>query len=80
MHTGMLWFNNSQQTLEHKIKGAVDYYQKKYGCKPNLVMVHPSMLDATAPDGMRFESDGLTIRSYRPLLPGHLWIGMEDQS
>jgi hypothetical protein len=24
--------------------------------------------------------DGLTVRAYRPVLPGHLWIGIEDES
>lgn len=79
MHTGMLWFDNSSIPLSAKIEKATEYYEEKYGRKPNLVLVHPSMLDATAPDGMRFESDGLTIRSYRPVLPGHIWIGIQDR-
>jgi len=24
--------------------------------------------------------EGLTVRTYRPILPGHLWIGMEDKN
>jgi hypothetical protein len=23
---------------------------------------------------------GMTVRPYRPVLPGHLWIGIEDKS
>lgn len=80
MHTGMLWFDNSQTTLSAKINKAIAYYEKKYGHKPDLVLVNPSMLDGTAPNGMRFESDGLTVRSYRPVLPGHIWIGIEDKA
>jgi hypothetical protein len=34
------------------------------------------MLDAGQ---TQFELGKLTIRPYRPVLPGHLWIGVEDQ-
>lgn len=29
MHTGMLWFDDTQTTLDNKIKKAAEYYQKK---------------------------------------------------
>ena len=45
MHTGMLWFDNSQTALNIKIQKAVDYYHKKYGRIPDLCLVHPSMLE-----------------------------------
>src|SRR6185369_2994413 len=45
MHTGMLWFDNSQSTLPVKIQKAVEYYHKKYGRNPDLCLVHPSMLE-----------------------------------
>jgi hypothetical protein len=77
MHTGMLWFDNSNKTVTEKIQGAVDYYVKKYGRKPDLCLVHPSMIDA--PNGSSFSSDGLTVRPFRPVLPGHIWIGIEDK-
>ena len=48
MHTGMLWFDNSQTALNIKIQKAVDYYHKKYGRTPDLCLVHPSMLEAHA--------------------------------
>lgn len=73
MHTGMLWFDNSPAALETKIQKAVDYYQKKFGRRPDLCLVHPSMLkDAPPVEGK------ITVRPYRPVLPGHLWIGVED--
>jgi hypothetical protein len=75
MHTGMLWFDNSQATLNTKIQKAVDYYHKKYGHIPDLCLVHPNMLiDA------KLEEDGITVRPYRPVLPGHIWIGVEDEN
>ena len=79
MTTGMLWFDNSTSPLSIKIKKAMDYYQKKYGRMPDMVLVHPSAL-GDGLEGSRFSSDGLTIRAYRPVLPGHLWLGVEDKS
>ncbi len=75
MHTGMLWFDNSQIALDIKIQKAMDYYRKKYGQMPDLCLVHPSMLKDTPLEGRK-----ITIRPYRPVLPGHIWIGVEDNN
>ncbi len=75
MHTGMLWFDNSNTTLRQKIQKAVDYYEKKYGRQPDLCLVHPSMLEK---DQSQLEISKLTVRPYRPVLPGHIWIGIEE--
>ena len=75
MHTGMLWFDNSQTALNTKIRKAIDYYHKKYGRSPDLCLVHPSMLKDSI-----LEVEKITVRPYRPVLPGHLWIGVEDQN
>lgn len=75
MHTGMLWFDNSQISLDIKIQKAVAYYHKKYGRIPDLCLVHPSMLKDAELDDKK-----ITIRPYRPVLPGHIWIGLEDNN
>jgi hypothetical protein len=77
MHTGLLWFDNdANTTLSVKIQKAMDYYNKKFGRVPDLCLVHPSMME----NGKRqMELGKLTIRPYRTVLPGHLWIGVEDQ-
>ena len=77
MHTGMLWFDNDPATtLSVKIQKAMDYYRKKFGHIPDLCLVHPSMLD----NGQnQLEFGKMIIRSYRPVTPGHFWIGIEDQ-
>jgi len=75
MHTGMLWYDNSQIGLSIKIQKAVEYYHKKYGRLPNLCLVHPSMLQ-----GNQMDEKKITVRPYRPVMPGHLWIGNEDKS
>lgn len=76
MHIAMLWFDNSQATLPVKIQKAVDYYFKKYGRQPDLCLVNPSMLDKNQTG---LEVNKLAVRPYRPVLPGHIWIGIEDK-
>jgi hypothetical protein len=75
MHTGMLWFDDSQTTLTLKIQKAMEYYHKKYGRVPDLCLVHPNMLK-----DIKLTEDGITVRPYRPVLPGHIWIGVEDKN
>lgn len=83
MHTAMLWFDNSKELFSVKIQKAVDYYHKKYGRNPDLVLVHPSMLELEKNERqLELKSDTMkvTVRPYRPVLPGHIWIGIEDKS
>lgn len=86
LHTGMLWFASTKDNMtpEQKIVEAVDYYKKKYGRTPDLCLVHPSMLEG----GRQIEIpalragasvSSLTVRPYKPVLPGHIWIGIEDK-
>jgi len=79
MHTGMLWFDNSQTALSVKITKAVEYYQKKYGRTPDLCLVHPSLFDAETREQLKMDIAGLTVRPYRPVLPEHIWVGIEDK-
>jgi len=74
MSTGMLWFDDSQTELSVKIQKAAEYYQKKYGSTADLCLVHPSMIGDDKP-----KIEGLKVRPYRPVLPGLLWIGIEDE-
>lgn len=76
MNRGMLWFDNNPKTnLASKIKQAAEYYRQKYGAAPNLCFVHPSMLaEKMAEEGK------ITIRTYRPVLPGYLWIGLAEKN
>jgi hypothetical protein len=75
MNAGMLWFDNDPKTaLAAKIERAMDYYRHKYGRDPNLCLIHPSMMEKD-----NLETGKVTVRPYRPVLPGHLWIGVEDK-
>ena len=76
MNTGMMWFDNDPKTaLSTKIERAAEYYQKKYGRIPNLCLIHPNALDSEQP-----ETGNVAVRPYRPVLPGHLWIGVEEKN
>jgi hypothetical protein len=70
----MLWFDNSKSSLPAKVRKAVDYYNKKYGRTPELCLIHPSMIAGDVAKDIDF----ITVRPYRPVLPGHMWIGIED--
>ena len=73
MSSGMLWFDDSKDTLEVKIKKALAYYKNKYNQTPNECLVHPSLLKDE-----KIEIPGLSVRGYRPVLPGHIWLGMKE--
>ncbi len=75
MSIGMLRYDRDPKTdLAAKIRRAMDYYIQKYGGHPNLVQLHPSMMDREA------KVDHVVIRPSRYIQPGHLWIGVEDKS
>lgn len=82
MHLGMLWYDNTPDvSLKSRIEKAAEYYRKKYHQEPNLCLIHPSMLDAGGKHGTDVPHVGsMTIRPYGPVLPGHLWIGVEDRN
>ena len=85
MHIGMLWFDNTPGvSLRVRIEKAADYYRRKYHQEPNLCLIHPSMLEgerARSKSDEAFPNVGsMTIRPYGPVLPGHLWIGIEDKN
>ena len=75
MLTGMLWYANAPATaLTAKVQRAAEYYRKKYGLTPDLCVVNPRML----PNAL-LQADGVTVRTSRAILPGHLWIGVQEK-
>lgn len=74
MMTGMLWWAGKDGSLSAHIQNSKTYYEKKYGRVPNLVMVHPSMMTEK-----QMDVGTITVRPYRYILPGHIWIGIEDK-
>ncbi len=74
MRTGMLWFDNDPKTdLMTKVSQAAIYYQKKYGARPDLCFVHPTMYSEGAEN-----ANGIEVRSNRMIRPNHLWIGLQE--
>jgi hypothetical protein len=75
MNVGMMWFDNDPKTaLTAKIERAAKYYQTKYGRIPNLCLVNPkSMTDDISMSG------NISIRPQPLVLPGHLWIGLDEK-
>lgn len=78
MHTGLLWFGNSGKTLEEKIAPALDYYRNRYHKTPNLCFMHPSEL-SIALQIITVNGEPLILKAYRPVLPGHIWLGIGDE-
>jgi len=80
METGMLWFDNDpKKSLDLKIEQAVDYYRHKYGLSPDLCLVNPGNLLKNNSQSETTLVGRVVIRPFRSVLPGHLWIGMEDK-
>jgi hypothetical protein len=75
MNVGMMWFDNDPKTaLTAKVHQAAEYYRAKYGRMPDLCLVNPAMLkEPQAQDGK------VLIRPLRSILPGHLWIGVDEK-
>ncbi len=77
MNVGMLWLDSEKTSnVAAMIANAATYYQKKYGQAPNLCFVHPSLLENT--DQNKDNAD-IAVKSDKTILPGLLWIGVEDQ-
>jgi hypothetical protein len=73
MNIGMLWFDNDPKAdLMTKIQRATDYYQHKYGQKPDVCYVHPSMVsDKSA------RMNGLDVQANQMVSPDHFWLGVK---
>ena len=79
LNIGMLWFDNDSKTeLPVKIERAANYYNEKYGTKPNVCFVHPSMVKAVPQeDSTKTVIQGeIELRTSKSVLPNHFWIGI----
>ncbi len=77
----MLWFDNSAKTTEQKIREAAEFYAKKYQLKPNLALVHPAMISASAEPYTILAPDAqnavITVETTKSVIPNHIWIGVK---
>ena len=80
MDTGMLWFDNDpKKSLDIKVQQAADYYQHKYGRSPDICLVNPASLAKINPQPETLKAGRVLIRPFRSVLPGHLWIGVDEK-
>ena len=76
MNVGMMWFDNDpKKELRIKIESAAAYFKKKYGRVPDLCLINPAMMPAGVID-----SGNIRVKSFKSILPDHLWIGVDDYS
>lgn len=73
MNIGMLWFDNDPKAdLMTKIQRATEYYQHKYGQKPDVCFVHPSMVvEKTS------KMNGVEVQANQMVSPDHFWLGVK---
>jgi hypothetical protein len=79
MNIGMLWFDNDTKTeLPIRIERAALYYREKYGKKPNVCFVHPSMVKIEPTDNQpkTIIRGEIELRTSKSVLPNHFWIGI----
>jgi len=79
MNIGMLWYDNDHKSeLKAKVQRAASYYQNKYGTRPNICFVHPSMIASTGSDNgdITIKSGEIIIQTSTSVLPNHFWIGV----
>ena len=74
MRTGLFWLDKDVRSdLTSCISRAAAYYQRKYGARPDLCFVHPSLLTGMAP-----RLEGIVVLPSRTLRPNQLWIGAQE--
>ncbi|MCH7588211.1 MAG: hypothetical protein IIC78_09300 [Chloroflexi bacterium] len=87
MNVGMLWYDaKSNDDLSTRINHASEYYQEKYGRKPNLCFMNPvtagldPAADVTRDEGLNLDSaEGIRVELSAIVLPDHFWIGVEKK-
>ena len=70
----LLWFDDSDKSLEDKVRQAAARYRRKYGKPPTLCFVHP---DALGDSGEARQVGGVEVRAGRTILPNDFLIGRE---
>ena len=73
MNVGMLWLDNdTKRPFEEKVQRAIDYYQQKYGCLPEICHVNPQMLGKSKKIGE------INVEPLQTVLPHHFWLGLKN--
>jgi hypothetical protein len=71
---GLLWFDDDpRRDLAEKVGRAAARYRQKYGQRPNVCYVHPSLLD-----GKKRQLGEVRVAPLTSVLRHHFWVGEED--
>ncbi len=74
MKVGLLWFDDDPaRDLAQKVGGAARHYRKKFGRRPTICYVNPTMLN-----GKARQVGGLKVAPLGSVLRHHFWIGEQD--
>lgn len=72
MTGGLLWFDdNPMRKIEEKVRRAAARYQQKFGSRPNVCYVHPSLLGG---NGRSLRVGEVEVRPSRTVLPYHFLL------
>jgi hypothetical protein len=86
MREGLLWFDaDPNRDLSEKVRRAADRYHFKFGRRPNLCYVNPSMMPPVARAGDQlangsFQLNGVRLMATENVLKHHFWIGIGESS
>ncbi|MGD1995590.1 MAG: hypothetical protein PVH62_02345 [Anaerolineae bacterium] len=76
MKKGLLWFDNDRgRDLAQKVKRAARRYERKFGCRPNVCYVHPSVLN-----GNSRRVGSVRLEPLQSVLRDHFWVGEEREN
>ena len=75
MESGIMWLDNDEKVeITIKLNNAAKYYFNRYGCRPDICFVHPSML----PEGLSLYN-GIRLIASSAIIPFHFWIGIQEK-
>jgi hypothetical protein len=73
MELGELFLiENPRLSLKQRVLWAAERYQRKYGQRPTLCLVHPSLIEGERRFGR------LKLEAKKSVLPNYLWLGVGD--
>ncbi len=71
MELGELFLiEDANMNLEQRVLWAAGRYQRKYGQRPTLCLLHPSLMQ-----GARRHMGALRLEAKNTVLPNYLWLG-----
>ncbi|MCX8068848.1 MAG: hypothetical protein N3B68_13790 [Anaerolineae bacterium] len=73
-NSGLLWFDdNPYRGITEKVQRAVARYQQKYGRRPTLCFVHPTLLGGNG-RARPIQVGEVEVQPSRAVLPDHIWV------